>query len=64
MVTDAQVKFFDKLIEEKEFGDIDIPTLKAEFAGLNKKSGSAWIDKAMTLPKRDESHEVITGPSF
>lgn len=64
MVTQAQIQFFDKLLEEKSFGDKDPQLLKAQFAGLNKKSGSAWIEAAMKLPKLDEGDETVTAPAF
>jgi hypothetical protein len=64
MATEAQVKFFDKLLEEKEFGNADLTGLRQQFSELNKKSASAWIEKAMNLPKRDETHDPITSPTF
>ena len=65
MVSDAQVKFFDKLLEEKEFGPkVDKDKLRKGFAELNQKSGSLWIERAMALPKRDDSTDPIVEPSF
>lgn len=64
MPTDAQIKFFDKLLEEKDFGAADIAALKQQFAGLNKVSASVWIEKGIGLPKRDESTDVVVPPAF
>lgn len=64
MVTEAQINFFQKLLEEKDFGQADLGSLAGQFATLNKKSASVWIEKAMALPKRDESNEQVTEPAF
>lgn len=64
MVSDAQVKFFDKLLDEKDFGDVDTTKLREQFGTLNQKSGSLWIERAIALPKRDESGEAVVEPSF
>ncbi len=65
MVSEAQVRFFKKLLEEKDFGDQNPEVLLTAFEELpNVKSGSAWIDKAMTLPKRDETDEPTVAPTF
>lgn len=62
--SDAQVKFFDKLLEEKDFGDTNTVELRTSFAGLNQKSASVWIERAISLPKRDESGEEVVAPTF
>lgn len=65
MVSDAQIAFFDKLLDEKEFGPkTDKDKLRKEFAQLNSKSGSLWIERAMKLPKRDDSTDPIVEPTF
>lgn len=64
MVSDAQIKFFEKLLNEKDFGDKDPAVLRTEFAALNQKSASVWIEKAISLPKRDDSKDPIVAPSF
>jgi hypothetical protein len=67
MPSDAQIKFFDKLLEEKDFsgGTVTDPdTLKKAFSQLNIKSASAWIDAAMKLPKRDETDEPLVEAPF
>lgn len=65
MVSDAQVKFFIKLLGEKEFPEgTDKDSVLREFEQLNSKSASLWIEKAMSLGKRDESSDPITQPSF
>lgn len=65
MVSDAQVKFFTKLLGEKEFPEgTDTESLLEEFEELNSKSASLWIEKAMSLGKRDESNDPVIQPSF
>lgn len=64
MVTQAQIDFFQKLLEEKDFGDKNAAELLTQFQTLNKKSASVWIEKAMALPKRDESNDPVIQPTF
>jgi hypothetical protein len=64
VVTQAQIQFFQKLLEEKDFGQADLGTLAGQFATLNKKSASIWIEKAMQLPKVNEATEEIVAPAF
>jgi hypothetical protein len=63
LVTESQIVFFNKLLEEKEFG-MDTAVLREQFSQLNKKSGSQWIEKALGLPKVDESKEETVPPPF
>jgi hypothetical protein len=61
----SQVNFFDKLLDEKQFPDkINKDKLREQFAELNQKSASAWIEAAIGLPKIDESGEAVTPPPF
>lgn len=65
MPTGSQIEFFDRLLEEKDFGPkSNIIKIAEEFSTLNKKSASAWIEKALSLPKKDESEEAVVAPSF
>jgi hypothetical protein len=64
MVSKEQIAFFEKLTEERDFEGFDVKVLREQFAQLNKKSGSAWIEAAMARPKRDESKELIVAPPF
>ena len=64
MVTQAQIQFFSKLLEEKDFGGKDRTALAEEFLTLNKRSASAWIERALQLPKLDESNEEVRAPAF
>jgi hypothetical protein len=64
MVTEAQINFFHKLLEEKDFGAADVNSLAAQFATLNKKSASIWIEKALALPKRDDTNDPVVTPAF
>jgi len=64
-VSAKQIKFFDNLLEVKEFpAGSDKATLKTQFAGLNKASASEWIDKAVKLPDEGEENEAVTAPAF
>jgi len=61
----AQLNFFDKLLDEKQFPDkSNIDDLRKKFADLNQKSASAWIESAIQLPKLDESGEAVTPAPF
>lgn len=62
--TDAQVRFFNQLLDEKDFGDSNTDTLRDEFSQLNKQSARVWIERAINLPKRDESGEEVVAPTF
>ena len=50
MASQKQIDLFNQLAADKDFGDKDVEKLKAQFVGLNTKSASAWIEKAMELP--------------
>lgn len=64
MPSKAQIDLFEKLLSEKDFGNQDVTVLAAEFLKLNMKSASAWIERALALPKRDESGETVVAPTF
>lgn len=66
MVTQAQIDFFAQLLGEKDFGpDANPVNLSKEFAKLDKRSASAWIDKALTLPKaQDGDQPELVQPAF
>lgn len=66
MVSKRQVDFFDQLLEEKDFGpESDKAKLREQFAALpNKQSASAWIEKAMGLPKVQDVTDEIIQPTF
>lgn len=66
MPSQAQIEFFDQLLNEKDFGPkVKIATLAQEFSQLDKRSASAWIEKAINLPKKAESDQPeIVAPSF
>lgn len=65
-VTQQQINFFDQLLNEKQFptqaGSPD--QLREQFAKLDKKTGSEWIEKALTLPKKDEGERNQVAPPF
>lgn len=54
MATAAQIKFFENLTSDRDFGDKDIIALRQQFAAIPDASASAWIDKAMALPRKGE----------
>jgi len=65
----AQIDFFMKLTEERDFGmnKKELDAIIKKFAELNQKSASAWIEKAMELPKADPSRKEVvevTPPPF
>jgi hypothetical protein len=68
MATPSQIDFFRKLSEEKDIQvngkPADPKGLQEEFAELNDKSASAWIERAIALPKRDDSDDPITEAPF
>jgi len=66
MVSQRQKEFFDNLLDGKEFppGSPDPDTLRSQFAQLNKKSASEWIDRAMGFPEKGTENEAVTTPPF
>lgn len=65
MVSKRQIDFFDQLLEEKDFGSADKTKLREEFASLpNKQSASAWIERAMGLPKMQDATDEVIQPTF
>lgn len=65
MATQSQKDFFQKLVDERQFPDGKSPeSLVNEFGVLNQKSASAWIERAISLPKRDESMEEMVPAPF
>jgi hypothetical protein len=69
MATPSQIGFFQKLTEEREMTgpkgkQLDVKELQEQFAELNDKSASAWIEAALAKPKRDDSQDPITAPPF
>jgi len=65
-VSQQQVNFFDELLNEKQFpaeaGTED--ELRAQFAELDKKTGSEWVEKAIALPQKDEGERNQIAPPF
>lgn len=66
MPSQSQIKFWAELLESKDFGPTaDKVKLSKEFAKLDKRSASAWIEKAIGLPKiADEDLPEIVTPAF
>lgn len=63
--TPRQVELFHKLTTDRDFGQRNPETLKSQFSTLTVKSASAWIDKAMALPKvADDTEGVEIAPDF
>jgi hypothetical protein len=64
-VSDAQVRFFEQLLSEKDFGDVDQEVVRDQFVQLDKRSASAWIERAMALPKATELEGAqLVAPTF
>lgn len=60
-----QIAFFDRLLDEKAFDQDDVPALREKFSKLDKVSASGWIEKALTLPKREAmSTDQPVAPPF
>lgn len=60
-VSQQQINFFDELLNEKQFPE-DGPSndeLREQFAALSKKNGSEWIERAIGLPKKDDSEGSV-----
>jgi hypothetical protein len=65
MPTPAQSAFFKKLAEEKDFGPkLKVTELVEQFDDLDDSSASAWIERALQLPKVSGSGKVTTPPAF
>jgi hypothetical protein len=65
MATAKQIAFFGELLDDREFPDgTDFNKLRADFAQVSDKSASAWIEKALMLPKRDDSDKPLVPPPF
>lgn len=63
--TPRQVELFHKLSTDRDFGEQDVDGLRTTFANLTIKSASAWIDRAMSLPKTgDNTDGQELEPSF
>jgi hypothetical protein len=64
-VSDAQVRFFEQLLGEKDFGTANTQQLHDQFVSLDKRSASGWIEKAMALPKSAELEGAqLVPPAF
>lgn len=64
MPTPKQSEFFGKLLEEKNFGEMDTGELQEKFDALSDSSASEWIERALQLPKRDGSSGASEAPPF
>lgn len=53
MPSQSQEEFFARLLGERDFGEkADRKALEKQFSELDIESSSAWIQKAMELPKK------------
>jgi hypothetical protein len=65
MASQAQIKFFDQCLEEREFPTGQDPnSLRTQFAPLSTNAASEWIDKALKLPKKDAATGDNSPPPF
>jgi hypothetical protein len=65
MASPAQVKFFEKLLGEREFpANVNKPEIAGIFDELDEQSASEWIDKALKLPKvpKDPNAKTVPAP--
>lgn len=59
MATEKQVELFNRLADERDLGVSDVGTVKEQFANLDDKSASSWIEKALEKPEKGH-----TAPPF
>lgn len=64
MASKAQEDFFNTLLNDRDFGSADTTALASQFMQLGQKSASEWIEKAIGLPKLDQSGEQRVPPPF
>lgn len=65
MASAKQIEFFRKLTEDRDFGSQDVAKIREQFAAQSDASASQWIDKAMTLPRKESgSLPTDTPPPF
>jgi len=65
MPSPAQVKFFDNLLEGREFPPKSkVDELREQFAELSDASASTWIEAALKLPKRSDGGVSTTPAPF
>jgi hypothetical protein len=65
MPSPAQLKFFDNLLEGREFPPKKkVDELREQFAELDDTSASAWIEAALKLPKRSDGGVISTPAPF
>jgi hypothetical protein len=64
MPSKAQEDFFENLLKDRDFGDKDTTEIAVQFLKLGPKSASEWIERALSLPKKDESDETKIPPPF
>lgn len=64
MATAKQVELFTKLTQDRDFGALDVAQVKLQFESLTDANASAWIERALELPKRDTSGVPFVAPTF
>ena len=58
MATAKQIELFRKLTEDRDFGpEAQINELRSTFGTLTDRNASAWIERALDLPKRVDADE-------
>lgn len=61
--TDGQREFFKQLTESKRFPEgSNLEAIRSQFATLDTKNASAWIEKALTLEDKDD--QPVIAPVF
>lgn len=65
MASTAQIKFFDNLLEQRVFPDgTKTDKLRSQFATLQQKNASDWIEAALKLPEKDDADPDHVPPPF
>lgn len=58
MATAKQIELFRKLTEDRDFGPTaNAQQLRDQFATLTDRNASAWIERALDLPKKGDAGE-------
>ena len=65
MASAKQVELFRKLTTDRQFPPgTAVETLRAQFADLSDRNASGWIERALELPRRDDSGEESVPAPF
>jgi hypothetical protein len=55
MASPKQIELFRRLTEDRDLGPLAaMPALREKFSNLTDRNCSAWIERALERPKRDD----------